>query len=157
MDITKKSNLIIANNNISIDKLFILCKNGAVQHKKVIKMITKEKIQAAQEQFINIAKNPQDFLAILNEKNQAFAKELQELVSTLPQEALEQQKKAQENLVALGQKVQSSMTQNPVNWTEVQQSLLKYQTESFATQSKIAQEQAKKIQKLFSVYDYSQK
>ena len=120
-------------------------------------MVTKEKIQAAQEQFINIAKNPKDFLAILNEKNQAFAKELQEFISTLPQEALEQQKKAQEKLATLGQKVQSSMTQNPVNWTEAQQYLLQHQTESFASQSEIAQEQAKKIQKIFSVYDYSQK
>lgn len=120
-------------------------------------MVTKEKMQAAQEQFVNIAKNPQDFLAGMNEKTQVFTKELQELVSTLPQEAFEQQKKAQEKLMALGQKVQASMTQQPVNWTEVQQALLQYQTDSFATQSKIAQEQAKKLQKLFSVYDYSQK
>lgn len=105
-----------------------------------------------QEQMTNAVKNPQEFVNNLQDKNQEFAKEAQQALLSLPQEMLSQQKDMQERVSVCVKKIQEIVSSQPVDMLQFQKTVLQFYTDSFANQTKLAQEQIKKTQELFGIY-----
>lgn len=115
-------------------------------------MFTNDTTKKIQEQITNAVKNPQEFSINLNQKNQEFAKELQQVLQTLPQEALTQQKEVQERVSVCIKKIKEIVLTQPIDIVQLQQTFIQFQIDSFAHQTKLVQDQIKKTQELFGIY-----
>lgn len=115
-------------------------------------MFTKDNAKKIKEQITDAVKNPQEFATTLNEKNQEFAKEIQQVLLSFPQEALNQQKEVQERVSVCIKKIKEIVSTQPLNIVQLQQTLLQFQTDNFAYQTKLVQDQFKKTQELFGIY-----
>lgn len=122
-----------------------------MQHKGIY-MATKNTAKKIQDQITDAVKNPQEFATSLHEKNQEFAKEAQQILLSLPQEVLTQQKEVQERVSVCVKKIQEIVSTQPVDVVQLQQTLFQFYTDNFAYQTKLAQEQIKKTQELFGIY-----
>lgn len=116
-------------------------------------MTNKNASKKFQEQISEAINNPQEFASNLNGKTQDFFKEIQQIFLGFPQEVLNQQKETQEKLSVLAKQIKDITSKQPVNFIQLQQTLFQFHTENFSNQTKVAQEQLKKAQDLFNIYN----
>lgn len=114
-------------------------------------MVT-EKFKKAQEKLVQSVQHPEQFINQLQEKNKNFLEQWQHALQSLPQEIIALQQENQKAVTSLGQKVQDAIKKQPVDYTHLQQAVLQYHTENFATNTKFLKDNWEKSQKLFSIY-----
>lgn len=116
-------------------------------------MNTKKTSKQFQEQITEALTKPQEFAANANKKNRDFFQEIQQIFLGFPQEVLNQQKETQEKLSLLAKQIQEITSTQPVDFIKLQQTLFQFHAENLSNQTKVAQEQFKKAQELFNIYN----